>query len=139
MKNTIRKWIRTFEAFRLLNGYNVVAEGKSVFVPYKFDPKTTWNLSKNINVLRRHLEVFEEAREKLRASSRVDVEGKLDSEASHAAFKDSLDKLLESETEVTGLLRIKLEGLNLDHNPIQPGALSDVSDFIDEPVEAPAP
>ena len=49
-----------------------------------------------------------------------------------AEFTTEVYKLLATKVEVKGVLKLKISGLFLDKNPIQPGTLADLADYIEE-------
>lgn len=119
---SLSKVFDLFANLKALNGRNVVVSTESgqskVFEPFQFDASTCWNIAKDLNLLKKQIEIFEEAREQLAARLGVDVNS--------ATFSAGLAELLKKEVEISGLLPLKLAGLRLDRNAIQPGILADL-------------
>lgn len=137
MEMTNEKILSLFSAFKGLNGREVVVTGendkqRTVFEPYQFDAKTCWNIAKNLNVLKRHVEAFDEARKKLVES----IGGSKGLDEKNTEQVDTLDKglkeILNEKVTVEGLLKIKFDGLKLDKNAIQPGTLAGLTEYIED-------
>jgi hypothetical protein len=127
---SVGKALTIFNSFKALNGCERIVEvdgkQKSVFIPYQFDSKTCWNIAKNLNILRKHVADYEEARQLL--SSGVDQKDPV----ALAKYESEVTKVLAEEVEVVGVLPLTVNGLNLDKNNIQPGLLADLADYITE-------
>jgi len=104
---------------------------KTIFIPFQFNSSTCWNIAKNINVLRKVTSDYEDAQKLLVASMGVDDNTYTTDPEKYKKFVAELNTLLSKKVEVSGVLKIKLSGLNLDKNPIQPGLLADLADYID--------
>lgn len=131
MKTTNQKAINLFGNLRSLNGHDKVIEtdgqSKVVHQSYQFDAKTVWAIAKDLNALKRHVEVFEEARSTL--VKNAESSGGPDS---RKELEAGILELLQEEITIDGITQIKLAGLNLDKNPIPPGTLAELSDLIEE-------
>lgn len=131
MNTTNQNAISLFGNLRSLNGHEKVVETdgnpKVVQQPYQFDAKTVWAVARNLNTLKRHIEVFEEARATLvrNAEANGGPDGRKSLEA-------GILELLKEKIEVDGITKIKLAGLNLDKNPIPPGTLAELAELIEE-------
>ena len=136
MEITINAAISTFNRFKMLNGYDspieVNGETKVITVPYKFDSSTCWNISKNLNILKKVVLDYEDANKMLVTSMGVSEDTPKTDPEKYKLFVEELNMLLEKKIEVKGLLKLKLAGLNLDKNPIQPGIIADLADHIEE-------
>jgi hypothetical protein len=135
MELAVQDIINTFNRFKMLNGYEKVIDvdgkPKAVFTPYQFNESTAWNIAKNINVLRKLVTEYEEDNKLMVETMKVDEKTINTDPEKYKTFTEELTKVLEKKVEVSGLLKIKLSGLNLSHNPIQPGLLADIADHID--------
>jgi hypothetical protein len=135
MEISINAAVTAFNRFKLLNGYDKVVEidgaSKTIFIPFQFNSSTCWNIAKNINVLRKVTADYEDAQKLLVASMGVDDNTYTTDPEKYKKFVAELNTLLSKKVEVNGVLKIKLSGLNLDKNPIQPGLLADLADYID--------
>jgi len=135
MEISINAAVTAFNRFKLLNGYDKVVEidgaSKTIFIPFQFNSSTCWNIAKNINVLRKVTSDYEDAQKLLVASMGVDDNTYTTDPEKYKKFVSELNTLLSKKIEVNGILKIKLSGLNLDKNPIQPGLLADLADYID--------
>ena len=135
MEISINAAVTAFNRFKLLNGYDKVVEidgaSKTIFIPFQFNSSTCWNIAKNINVLRKVTSDYEDAQKLLVASMGVDDNTYTTDPEKYKKFVAELNTLLSKNIEVNGILKIKLSGLNLDKNPIQPGLLADLADYID--------
>ena len=134
---TVRKAIELFNHLKTLNGREVVVRtvGKPdrvVMETYQFDGKTTWNIAKNLNVLKKHVEVFEDSRANIAAS----IGGEKGIDESNPAqmeeFTKRISEVLDQEVSLLGVLELSVAGLNLDQNAIQPGVLAALADIIKE-------
>ena len=135
MEISINAAVTAFNRFKLLNGYDKVVEidgaSKTIFIPFQFNSSTCWNIAKNINVLRKVTADYEDAQKLLVASMGVDDNTYTTDPEKYKKFVAELNTLLSKKVEVNGVLKIKLSGLNLDKNPIQPGLLADLAVYID--------
>jgi len=135
MEISINAAVTAFNRFKLLNGYDKVVEidgaSKTIFIPFQFNSSTCWNIAKNINVLRKVTADYEDAQKLLVASMGIDDNTYTTDPEKYKKFVSELNTLLSKKVEVNGVLKIKLSGLNLDKNPIQPGLLADLADYID--------
>ena len=135
MEISINAAVTAFNRFKLLNGYDKVVEidgaSKTIFIPFQFNSSTCWNIAKNINVLRKVTSDYEDAQKLLVASMGIDDNTYTTDPEKYKKFVSELNTLLSKKIEVNGILKIKLSGLNLDKNPIQPGLLADLADYID--------
>ena len=136
MEISINAAVTAFNRFKLLNGYDKVVEidgaSKTIFIPFQFNSSTCWNIAKNINVLRKVTSDYEDAQKLLVASMGIDDNTYTTDPEKYKKFVSELNTLLSKKIEVNGILKIKLSGLNLDKNPIQPGLLADLADYIDD-------
>lgn len=124
----MREVMNLFSTFKSLNGVDTVVQDKVVTVPYQFDAKTTWNIAKNLNILKRHIQDFEDAR----AALALSFADRATSPEKEAQFVSGLEQILNEMVTVEGMLKLKLEGLRLDSNRIPPGNLASIADYIDE-------
>lgn len=112
----IKKILELYEAFASLDGYTEIKDGRvSEKIYYYFGGKTKYNLVKNLNILKRYFDNFEKTRDELVKS----ISGGGDSIKANESeklekFNKELAVILESEEDVSGLLKIKFEALNLD-------------------------
>jgi hypothetical protein len=116
MKLKIKKIRELFEALASLDGYTEYSDGKvKEKVYYDFSGKTKYNIIKNLNILKRHLENFDKTRDELikSISGGKDSISQDDKEAI-LRFNKALSEILETEEEVKGLLKIKFNDLCLD-------------------------
>lgn len=137
---TLRDVVALFGHLKSLNGREVVvrSEGgsqsdRTINEPYRFDGKTCYAIAKNLNYLKRFIEDFELARTKLLES--LDVKnGQLDPKDTEKVKQvtEEVGKLLDEEVVLTGFTKIKLAGLKLDENAIQPGTIAALECMIDE-------
>ena len=136
MELTIEQIIGLFNRFKGLNGYEQVIENNGVktaiFSPYQFDGSTCWNIAKNLNVLRKHVTDYEDAKKLLATSFSIVEDIQKNDPVKLAEFTVEVYKLLATKVEVKGVLKLKISGLFLDKNPIQPGTLADLADYIEE-------
>jgi hypothetical protein len=136
MEITINAAVTAFNRFKLLNGYDKVVEiegqKKTIFIPFQFNSSTCWNIAKNINVFRKITADYEDAQKLLVVSMGVEDNTYTTDPEKYKKFVAELNNLLLKKVEVSGVLKIKLSGLNLDKNPIQPGLLADLADYIDD-------
>lgn len=132
---SINAAVTAFNRFKLLNGYDKVVEidgvSKTIFIPFQFNSSTCWNIAKNINVHRKVTVDYEDAQKLLVTSMGIDDNTYINDPEKYKKFVAELNTLLSKKVEVSGVLKIKLSGLNLDKNPIQPGLLADLADYID--------
>jgi len=136
MELTLDQVITLFNRFKGLNGYEQVIENNgtksAIFTPYQFDGSTCWNIAKNLNVLRKHVTDYEDAKKMLATSLSIVEQVDKNDPAKLAEFTAEVYKLLATKVEVKGVLKLKISGLFLDKNPIQPGTLADLADYIEE-------
>ena len=136
MELTLDQIITLFNRFKGLNGYEQVIENNgtksAIFTPYQFDSSTCWNIAKNLNVLRKHVTDYEDAKKMLATSLSIVEQVDKNDPAKLAEFTTEVYKLLATKVEVKGVLKLKISGLFLDKNPIQPGTLADLAEHIEE-------
>ena len=136
MELTIEQIIGLFNRFKGLNGYEQVIENNGVktaiFSPYQFDGSTCWNIAKNLNVLRKHVTDYEDAKKLLATSFSIVEDIQKNDPVKLAEFTTEVYKLLAKKVEVKGILKLKIAGMFLDKNPIQPGTLADLAEYIEE-------
>ena len=134
---TVRQLNELFTAVTNLDGQTVVVgqgeSQKAVTVPYKFGGKARWNLTKITSKLRQHQEDFTKARDAIIN----DVSGgkgsiQPDDTDAIARLNKELTAALDAEVEVTGLLTVDLNDLNLAENQIPTTILSVLSPLIKE-------
>ena len=121
-----------------LSGYVIgLTNGKPVTVPYKFTGKTRWNIAKNVGVLKKILETFDEARKALVAqvtngkgfaSDSPDQEG-------YAEFQALIKPLTTEDHEVEGLLNICADDILKDENPVPSGIIEILMPLLTAPTE----
>lgn len=121
----IKKILELYEAFASLDGYTEIKDGKvSEKTYYYFGGKTKYNLVKNLNVLKRHYENFEKTRDELVKSISGGSDSiKADEPEKLEKFNKELVALLDTEEEVSGLLKVKFEALNLDDEKDKDGKI----------------
>lgn len=119
-------------AHNQLDGYNEIVEQNgqksAVRKPYIFTTKTSWNIGKNIDVLRGHVEYANKKRdEKLKELSdgTNEIDGEKEPEKLRA-FQKAVGEIEEIEVEVSGLLELKAED-------ILNGSLSETEDKDKKP------
>lgn len=131
METTLRQAINLFGSLRQLNGHETAVEidGKNKLLnqPYSFDAKCIWAIAKNLNVLKRQVEVFEAARTSLQEGV-----GDLNNKDNAEIFQKGIEQMLAEKVILEGITKIKLGGLNLDKNAIQPGIVAELSELIEE-------
>jgi hypothetical protein len=136
MDTTIKNILNLFEQFKALNGYNKVVnvngQDSVVVTPYQFDSKTVWNISRNLNILRKHITNYEASTDMAMLQIGIDKKtGTSDAEKIKEFNKVNADFLAEVVT-LDKLFMIKYTGLNVDKNPIPSGVIAELSDFIEE-------
>lgn len=125
-----------FTALSMLDGEQKVVKNKGqeevILEPYKFAGKTSWNLVKNKNILKRYNDDYTEVNDQLiRRISGAESINKEDP-VQVKEYTDETKKLLETEEDVKGILRIKLSELNLDTNHIPISILELLSTIVDD-------
>lgn len=125
-----------FTALSMLDGEQKVVKNKGqeevILEPYKFSGKTSWNLVKNKNILKRYTDDYTEVNDKLiRRISGAESINKEDP-AQVKEYTDETKKLLETEEDVKGILKIKLSELNLDTNHIPISILELLSTIVED-------
>ncbi len=136
---TIQQLNDLYQAFTALDGQTHVLKDeaakteKAILVPYKFGGKVRWNIAKNLSILKRHNEDFSKARDGL-ILELSDGTGSIDQEdgALISQLNAKLQELLAETTEVTGLLTLTLDDLNLDTNPVPGSVLAVLSALVKE-------
>jgi hypothetical protein len=103
-----------------------------VSLPYRFSGKTAWNLAKNRMILKRYVDVLNDTRDQIikqvSGSDRIEVSNQEQVEA----FSKEIAPVLKQQEKVEGLLKIKIEELNLGENPISPSVLESIASIIDD-------
>lgn len=114
-----------YGALSSLDGEQKVVEGaegalsKIVIVPYKFGGKARWAIVKNLGILKRYVDDFGKSRDAL--INELSSGAGLIQEDDHqtiAKLNQGLTEILETEQEVSGLLKLSEDSLNLDQNQI---------------------
>jgi len=138
--------IELFSNFKSLNGKEKAVKNKGqesiILEPYNFDGKTIWNISKNLNTLKSHIQLFEENQEILIAGTKTDEFMALSVEEKQkrvSVINDKLKEMLESKVSIDGLLKVEYKGLNLGfeagQNSIPAGTIASLTEWIvGEPV-----
>lgn len=135
-KLPLRKIIGLYETLSQLDGHTEVVyddggkpqKGKTT--PYKFGPngegggKVRYAIVKNIAILKRYIDDYSKARDAMLVSL-SDGSGMIkDSDQEKIAkFNVEVTKLLDQEEEVSGLLSIKIDDLNLEQNLLLPNSI----------------
>jgi len=118
-------------AFSMLEGYNKVVKDEKVVIPYEFSGKTRWNIAKNLRILNVLVTDFNSARDALikqlsNGSNEIDGTNK---ELMSSYIKE-INDIDAQDVDVSGILSIKVDDLNLDVNPIPVGLLAAFKDLI---------
>ncbi len=118
-------------AFSMLEGYNKVVKNEKVVIPYEFSGKTRWNIAKNLRILNVLVTDFNSARDALikqlsNGSNEIDSTNK---ELMSSYIKE-INEIDSQDVDVSGILSIKVDDLNLDVNPIPAGLLAAFKDLI---------
>lgn len=107
--------------------------------PFKFGKdgkggKVRWNIGKNKTILQAEADQFSKNKDKLISDlSNGGISIEADDTEAIAKLNKELESMLDVEIEVSGLLDISLDDLNLDDNPqLSPSVLSALSDLIKE-------
>lgn len=100
-------------AHNQLDGYNEIVEQNgqksAVRKPYTFPVKTTWNITKNIKVLREHVEEANKARDELLkklSNGSNEIDGEKNPELLRE-FQKGVAEIEEIEVELHGILELK--------------------------------
>jgi hypothetical protein len=100
-------------AHNQLDGYNKIVEQNgqesAVRVPYTWGVKTSWNITNNIKVLRKHVEEANKARDellKVLSGGTNEIDGEKEPEKLRE-FQKGVGEIEEIEVEVYGLLVLK--------------------------------
>lgn len=106
---------------------------KTVSLPYKFSGKARWNMTKALNKLKSVNEDFVKTRDNLikEASNGIGVIEPSD-QAAIRAVTTKLEEILEEEVELSGVLKIKVDDLNLEENPIPVAVLSLLAPILED-------
>lgn len=145
MQLTTKEILGLTNAHLALNGYPQVVEQqgrpKEVMIPYDLSPKARWNVAKNLSILRRLAEAHDEVvtayrREMLQFGKKQDKSANLKTnEAEMNAEVERINNLIREVNtqvnEVSGLLKIPVEGLNLKASPIPPEAIAILMPLLD--------
>ncbi len=126
---TVQQLNEFYQGFLSLDGQTHILKDeaakteKATLVPYKFGGKVRWNIAKNLSILKRHNEDFTKARDGLilELSNGKGTIDETDKDAITAA-NTKVQELLATDVEVSGLLGLALDDLNLEANPI-PGSI----------------
>lgn len=101
-----------------------VSSEKIITEPFKFGGKIRWNLSKNLSILTHKMEGFNKVRNDLLMEI---SEGagliKADDHERKIKFNQQLEEIINSEEDVSGILKLSEADLNLDENPIPLSAI----------------
>lgn len=137
MELKIDQIIEMYSALLQLDGANKsVKNGESEVIikePYDFPGKTRWNLGKNITVLKRYSDKFNENKDnfiKLISGGKNKIDPKNSEQM--VEFQTQLNAELQKMETVDGLLKIKLSDLKLDQNRIGSTILSALEPLIEE-------
>ncbi len=104
-----------------------------VSTAYLFSGKTAWNLAKNRSVLKQHVELIQETKNKIiKQITGGKEEIELANQDYVQKFLAEINPVLEQEQEVHGLLKIKVEDLRLSENAISPSILEALMPIISE-------
>ncbi len=102
-------------------------EGKALF---KFSPKITWNLVKNLRITTALVEDLESVRNKLIKEVSEGKERLEPGTPEHTAFLNKWTAFIAEEEEVSGLLALTEEDLNLEVNEIPIGVLTGLTHLL---------
>lgn len=105
-----------------LDGFEkaIEKEGKTVSIRefYVFSAKTRWNISKNLRIVNQFVTTFNETRDGLikQISGGAQID---DTNKEHfSKFLEGIKQIDNQEEEVSGLLKLSFEDLNLEKNQI---------------------
>jgi len=136
METTIKNILNLFEQFKALNGYNKVVnvngQDSVVNTPYQFDSKTVWNISRNLNILRKHITNYEASTDMAMLQMGIDKKTGITDPVKIKEFNKANTDFLAEVVTLDKLFMIKYTGLNVDKNPIPSGVIAELSDFIEE-------
>jgi len=136
METTIKNILNLFEQFKALNGYNKVVsvngQDSVVNTPYQFDSKTVWNISRNLNILRKHITNYEASTDMAMLQIGIDKKTGTTDPVKIKEFNKANTDFLAEVVTLDKLFMIKYTGLNVDKNPIPAGVIAELSDFIEE-------
>lgn len=136
METTIKNILNLFEQFKALNGYNKVVsvngQDSAVNTPYQFDSKTVWNISRNLNILRKHITNYEASTDMAMLQMGIDKKTGTTDPVKIKEFNKANTDFLAEVVTLDKLFMIKYTGLNVDKNPIPSGVIAELSDFIEE-------
>ena len=136
METTIKNILNLFEQFKALNGYNKVVnvngQDSVVNTPYQFDSKTVWNISRNLNILRKHITNYEASTDMAMLQIGIDKKTGTTDPVKIKEFNKANTDFLAEVVTLDKLFMIKYTGLNVDKNPIPSGVIAELSDFIEE-------
>ena len=136
METTIKNILNLFEQFKALNGYNKVVsvngQDSVVNTPYQFDSKTVWNISRNLNILRKHITNYEASTDMAMLQMGIDKKTGTTDPVKIKEFNKANTDFLAEVVTLDKLFMIKYTGLNVDKNPIPSGVIAELSDFIEE-------
>lgn len=138
MKLTIKEANIVFEGLKALNGKQIAVEvdGKKRVVTqgYKFKGKIIYALAKNIRIFETQYKAYNQDRDKIIetiSGGAKEIDPKNVEQLNQ--FLEQVNNLENDEVELKGVLRIKLDDLNLDENSdIQPFVIASLLSIIDE-------
>jgi hypothetical protein len=135
----LKQEVELFTALKSLDGVDRVvrAEGQPdriVRESYTFGGKFRWNVAKNLGLLKRSIEAYEEARTALIKSLSPDGVGiSVEDKVAFAAFNLEHEKMLNEPDDLPGLLTFSEDDLATDKNPIPPSTLMALMPLITAP------
>lgn len=137
MKLKTGEIIEIYSALLQLDGESISAKNNGADVvikkPFKFSGKTRWNLAKDITILKKHSEKFNETRDNFikslsGGSNQIDQSDK----TKLVEFQEQVNAELQKVEDVEGVLKIKIDELKLDENAISSNILSAISLILEE-------
>lgn len=139
-KFKITEIINLYNALSLLDTYpKVIKQGESESVsqvPYSFSGKLRWNITKNLNLLKPHVEDYSKVRDSLIKQFTAEGETTIDQKANPTGWKSFVEeneKLGANEVEFSNLLKLNVDELLKDSNPVPASVLSALDSLLTEP------
>lgn len=138
-KQKLNNVLSLFYAFKALNGLEKVVStetgNKIVVEPYDFDGKAIWNISRNLGILKQHVDAFETLQKDLLKAAAPDgwdaIEEPLKTEKINA-LNAKLEAILNEEVDLSGMLKVSFAGLNAGKNKLSPGNLTALGEYLVE-------